>query len=96
MTTVAKKDVGNIPVKTRGFIPPRHDKTMPLCPIRMTTLSHESMRSCKLRNHLQTMTRRENHEIIFKNLRDNFQIKTTVKQMFSERSTKADKGLLCI
>jgi hypothetical protein len=62
----------------------------------MSTLSNESMQPCKLRLHLETSHKDKKDKSLdyLKILRDNFQTRPTVKQMFNERAPKVDKGLL--
>jgi hypothetical protein len=54
------------------------------------------MRPCKLRLHLETSHKDKKDKSLdyFKKLRDNFQRRPTVKQMFNEKAPKVDKGLL--
>jgi hypothetical protein len=62
----------------------------------MSTLSNESMRPCKLRLHLETSQKDKKDKSLdyLKKLRDNFQTRQTVKQMFNEKAPNVDKSLL--
>jgi hypothetical protein len=98
MATMTKKKCRQYSIEylAHGFIPSPQDKWMPLCLICMSTLSDESMRPCKLRLHLETIHKDKKDKSLdyFKKLRDNFQTRPTVKQMFNERAPTVDKGLL--
>lgn len=79
-----------------GFIQSLQDQRIPQCLICEKTLTNESMRPSKLKNHLIVKHPDKKDESLeyFKKLRENFQKKRTIKNMFTDQSAKLDKGLL--
>ncbi|XP_076348034.1 protein FAM200B-like [Tachypleus tridentatus] len=79
-----------------GFIPTPHNETKPMCLICMDVLSNDSMKPCKLKIHLEKKHTREKDKPVeyFKKLRDDFQARKTVSQLFNNKVCKMSDGLL--
>jgi len=79
-----------------GFVPAPDNENAPICLICMKTLSNESMRPSKLKNHLQTKHSHIKDKSLdyFKNLKKNYFSRKTVSTMFEMHSLNLDKGLL--
>ncbi|XP_076322057.1 SCAN domain-containing protein 3-like [Tachypleus tridentatus] len=79
-----------------GFIPTPHNETKPMCLICMDVLSNDSMKPCKLKIHLEKKHTGEKDKPVeyFKKLRDDFQARKTVSQLFNNKVCKMSDGLL--
>ncbi|XP_076348271.1 SCAN domain-containing protein 3-like [Tachypleus tridentatus] len=79
-----------------GFIPTPHNETKPMCLICMDVLSNDSMKPCKLKIHLEKKHTGEKDKPLeyFKKLRDDFQARKTVSQLFNSKVCKMSDGLL--
>lgn len=79
-----------------GFIQSTVDIKKPMCLLCMAVLSNESMRPCKLRKHLETTheDKKDKPVEFFKKLRDDFRSRKTILQVFNEKSSMIDNGLI--
>ncbi|XP_038637238.1 SCAN domain-containing protein 3-like [Scyliorhinus canicula] len=79
-----------------GFIPSPHNATKPMCLICMDILSNDSMKPCKLKIHLETKRKGKKNQPVeyFRKLRDDFQTRKTVTQVFNNKVSKMNDGLL--
>ena len=79
-----------------GFIPSPHNATKPMCLICMDVLSNDSMKPCKLKIHLETKHKGKKNQPVeyFRKLRDDFQARKTVTQVFNNQVSKINDGLL--
>ena len=79
-----------------GFIPAPQNETRPMCLICMDVLSNDSMKPCKLKIHLEKKHKGKKDKSVeyFKKLRDDFQARKTVSQVFNNKVSKMSDGFL--
>lgn len=98
MATAAKKKCRQYSVEylAYGFIESPQNTAKPLCLLCMNSLSNESMRPSKLKNHLETAHKDKKDKPLdfFKKLRDEFHGRMTVTHMFTQRVANRDRGML--
>ena len=98
MNTPLKKKCRQYSVEylSYGFIPSKDNETRPMCLICMEVLSNSSMKPSKLKIYLETKHKEKKNEPIqyFRKLRDDFQGRKTLIQMFSSQARKVSNDLL--